>query len=83
MSCENDTSHNPDNYCNSCATCHDCVEEGEQSIQDELKGLKEALQNAINERNQAWFQLEENNIKLVSPLNSEKSNTWNPEKSKS
>lgn len=83
MTCENDTSHNPDNYCNSCATCHDCVEEGEQSIQSELKGLKEALQNAINERNQAWFQLEENNIKIITHSNTEKSNVWNPEEAKS
>ena len=65
MSCENDETHNLDNYCSSCATCHDCVEEGDKTIQDQLKGLKEELQKAINERNAAWFQLEENNISHI------------------
>ena len=64
MSCENDETHNLDNYCSSCATCHDCVEECDKTIQDQLKGLKEELQKAINERNAAWFQLEENDIEI-------------------
>ena len=64
MSCENDETHKIDNYCSSCATCLDCVEEGDNSIQDQLKGLKGELQKAINERNAAWFQLEENNIEI-------------------
>lgn len=79
MRCENDNNHNSDAYCSACATCHDCVEEDEKSHQNQLRCLKEELQKATNERNAAWFQLEENNIKIVAPLNGENSNAWNPE----
>jgi hypothetical protein len=32
----------------------------------EIERLNSLLQQAINERNQAWFQLEENNIEIMS-----------------
>jgi len=66
MSCENDETHKIDNYCSSCATCHDCVEEGIESIQNQLKNINGELQKAINERNTAWLQLEKNNIEISS-----------------
>lgn len=65
MSCENDDTHNTDNYCSSCSTCHDCFEEGEKSNKEQLQELKQEFQKAINERNAAWFQLEKSNITIA------------------
>lgn len=64
MCCENDDNHNAENYCTSCSTCHDCVEEAETDSKQCLEKLKNQLQKAIDERNEAWCQLEENNIEI-------------------
>lgn len=64
MPCENDLSHKKENYCSTCFTCHDCIEESDKVNQKQFEKLKKDLQNAIDERNLAWFQLEENKIEI-------------------
>lgn len=65
MPCENNAAHNDTQYCSSCSTCHDCLKESEQANADLIIKLKSDLQDAINERNAAWFLLEENNITIT------------------
>lgn len=55
--CENNPEHT--GYCESCATCHDCLAEHQERMEVKLANLKEQLQVAINERNEAWFRNEE------------------------
>jgi hypothetical protein len=68
MRCENDDNHNPENFCPTCSTCHDCIAESDENNAATIKRLKAELQKAINERNEAWFQLEENSIDIREPV---------------
>lgn len=38
--CENDSMHDPDNYCKVCGTCFDCVEEEHDNLVEKFINLK-------------------------------------------
>ena len=63
MKCENENTPNVE-YCPSCLTRHESIEDSNECCQKQLKELKGELQKAINERNAAWFQLEDLNISI-------------------
>lgn len=53
-SCKNDKEHDPDNYCEHCSTCHDCIAESRLeettallSIKKEAKELRSVLKTAL------------------------------------
>ena len=48
MKCENDPKHDPDNYCESCSTCHDCLEEERDAMSERLNEARSIMKEILN-----------------------------------
>jgi len=43
MYCEVDSTHDPDEYCHECSTCHQCIEEGREADRSLFLELKQRI----------------------------------------
>jgi len=45
--CESDLDHDPDNYCSSCSTCHECIGESDFKNEKDLAAMKKAIKESV------------------------------------